>query len=124
VAPAQRQVTIALERLEVPCHIGVTAEERREAQTLLVDVRLAPLRPVGRAADDLAATVDYGAVADLVLGAAAERPYNLLERLASEIADRIWGAHELTELVVAVRKPHPALHAAAVAAAAEVIYRA
>lgn len=123
MASRQRQVAIALEQLEVPCHIGVTEEERREAQTLLVDVRLAPLHPADHSADDLSATVDYGAVADLVLHVAAARPYHLLERLAGEIADRVWSAHELAELAVVVRKPHPPLAAAALAALAEVVYR-
>jgi 7,8-dihydroneopterin aldolase/epimerase/oxygenase len=118
-----RDVTIGLERLEAPCRIGVTEEERREAQVLLVDLRLAPLRPSSYAADDLGETVDYGAVAALVRATAAERPYNLLERLATEIADRVWAGHELAALTVTVRKPQPPLGAAADAALVEVAYR-
>ncbi|HMK92515.1 MAG TPA: dihydroneopterin aldolase, partial [Thermoleophilia bacterium] len=136
--PARRRVEIALEGLEAPCHIGVTDEERREAQTLLVDVRLAPLLASGPAeertshsangpsgvagspagdyaADDLAETVDYGAVAAVAVATAAERPYRLLERLATEIADRLWAGHELAELRVAVRKPSPPVGAPALA---------
>ena len=121
-AEHRRSVHIDLEALEVRCHIGVTDEERREAQTLLVDVRLTPLDPSDYAADDLAGTVDYGAVAAVAVAAAAEQHYRLLERLASEIADRLWSAARLAELRVAVRKPHPPVAALAAAARVEVVY--
>jgi 7,8-dihydroneopterin aldolase/epimerase/oxygenase len=113
----ERALEISLAGLEAPCHCGVTDEERREAQTLLIDLRLTPLLVTDYAADDLAGTVDYGAVARLVVATAAERPYRLLERLATEIADRIWAAHELAELRVVVRKPSPGSLPAAWAAA-------
>jgi dihydroneopterin aldolase len=118
----RRSVHIALERLEVRCHIGVTDEERRESQTLLVDVRLTPLLVSDYAADDLAGTVDYGAVAAVAVATAAERPHKLLERLATEIADRLWAGGELVELRVAVRKPAPPIGAPAAAACAEIVY--
>ena len=141
--PTTRALEIALEGLSAPCRIGVTDEERREAQTLLVDVRLTPLLeneggpgvafggaaggavggPGGAfAADDLAETVDYGAVAAVAVATAAERPYRLLERLATEIADRLWAAHDLEELRVAVRKPSPPVGTPALAARVEVRY--
>jgi dihydroneopterin aldolase len=118
----RRTVHIAIERLEVRCHIGVTEEERRQAQTLLVDVRLTPLRPSTYADDDLAGTIDYGAVAAVALATAEERPYNLLERLATEIADRVWDDGRMAELRVAVRKPAPPFSAPAQAACVEVVY--
>lgn len=120
----RRSVTIALERLEVSCRCGVSEEERREAQTLWVDVRLASLFPSDYADDDLAGTVDYSAVAELVVRTAAERPYKLIERLATEIADRLWERYESAELTVAVRKPRPPVGCAAAAACSEVVYRA
>ncbi len=116
-----RDVTIALEGLEVRCRCGVTDEERREAQTLLVDVRLSPLAHDYRD-DDLAQTVDYAAVAELVAVTAGEREYKLIERLATEVADRLWAAGDLRRLSVAVRKPSPPVGAPATAACAEVVY--
>ena len=100
----------------------MTDEERREAQTLLVDVRLTPLVVSDYADDDLAGTVDYGAVAAVAVATAAERPYRLLERLATEIADRLWAAHELAELHVLCASAPP-VGAPAAAAGAEVTYR-
>ena len=107
MSAARRAVEITLVGLEAPCHVGVTDEERREPQTLLVDLRLTPLHVSDYAADDVAQTVDYGVLGRLCVATAAERPYRLLERLATEIADRIWVSCELAELHVAVRKPSP-----------------
>jgi dihydroneopterin aldolase len=118
----RRSVHIALEGLEVRCHVGVGDDERREAQTLLVDVRLTPLVTSDYAADDLAGTIDYGTVAAVAVATAAERPYRLLERLATEIADRVWAGGELAELRVAVRKPAPPVGVPAAAACVEVVY--
>jgi dihydroneopterin aldolase len=117
-----REVTIALEGLEVRCRCGVTDEERREAQTLLVDVRLSPLHAHDYHDDDLAQTVDYAAVAELVANTAGQREYRLIERLATEVADRLWAAGDLRRLSVAVRKPSPPVGAPAAAACAEVVY--
>ena len=119
----RRTLAITLSGLEAPCHCGVTDEERREAQTLLVDLRLTPLSVSDYAADDLGETVDYGAAAAVAVATAAERPYRLLERLATEIADRLWAAHPLAELRVVVRKPSPPVGAPAAAAGVEVTYR-
>ena len=69
-----RSMEISLAALEAPCHCGVTAEERRVAQTLLLDLRLTPLHVTDYADDDLAGTVDYGGVARLAVATAAEGP--------------------------------------------------
>jgi dihydroneopterin aldolase len=119
----RRSLEISLERLEAPCRVGVTDEERRAAQTLLVDVRLTPLSVTDYAADDLSSTVDYGAVARVVVATAAERPYRLLERLSTEIADRLWAMAALADLHVTVRKPSPPVGSPAAAAAVQVTYR-
>lgn len=123
MSAAQRSLEILLERLEAPCRVGVGDEERRVPQTLLVDVRLTPLVTSDYAADDLATTVDYGAVASVVVATAAERPYRLLERLSTEIADRLWAMAALAELHVTVRKPAPPVGSPATAAAVRVTYR-
>ncbi len=119
----RRALEISLERLEAPCRIGVGDVERSAAQTLLIDVRLTPLVLSDYAADELTTTVDYGAVAGLVVATAAERPYRLLERLATEIADRLWAMAALAELRVTVRKPSPPVGSPAAAAAVQVTYR-
>lgn len=118
-----RQVTIAVEGLRVPCRIGVTADERREAQILVVDVRLTPLAPSSFESDDLTETIDYAALADLVAAAAAEREYRLIERLATVVADRVWALAAPAQLTVVVRKPAPPMDVDVAYAAAEVTLR-
>jgi dihydroneopterin aldolase len=120
----RRRVTIALEGLEIPCRVGVTADERRDARLLRVDVRLTPLDPSAYAADELEGTIDYATVATLVAGIAAEREYKLVERLATVVADRLWALAPLAELTVVVSKPAPPMPVSAAAASAEVTYRA
>ena len=119
----RRSLEVSLSALEAPCRCGVTDEERRVTQTLLLDVRLTPLLVSDYAADDLAGTVDYGLVAAVAVATAAERPYRLLERLATEIADRLWAAHPLAELHVTVRKQAPPVGPPAATAGAQVTYR-
>jgi dihydroneopterin aldolase len=123
VTAPRRALAISLAGLEAPCHCGVTDDERRVAQTLLLDLRLTPLVAADYADDDLSDTIDYGGVARLAVATAAERPYRLLERLATEIADRLWAAHALAELRVSVRKQAPPVGAPATSAGAEVTYR-
>jgi dihydroneopterin aldolase len=124
VSDPRRQVTIALEGLEVPCRIGVTDAERREARILVVDARLTLRDASAFTDDDLEGTTDYAAVANLVAETAAEREYRLIERLATVVADRLWALAPLSELTVVVRKPAPPMAAVAAAASAEVTYRA
>ena len=124
MSDGRRRVTIALEGLEIPCRIGVTDDERREARLLRVDVRLTPLDPSAYANDELEGTIDYAGVAELVAEIAAEREYKLIERLATVVADRLWALAPLAELTVVVSKPAPPMPVGAAAASAEVTYRA
>ena len=98
-------------------------EERREAQVLVVDLRLAPLATHRYESDDLGETIDYAALADLVATIAAEREYRLLERLATLVAERVWELASLAELTVVVRKPAPPMNVVVDHAAVEVTLR-
>lgn len=85
---------------------GVFPEERRTGQTFSVDVVLYfNLAPAG-ATDELMLTVDYGAVSQLVVEHIQGEPVNLIERVATLIADDILAKFELVDLVeVTVHKP-------------------
>ena len=54
---------IIIKGLEISAHIGVSEDERRNSQRLLVDVVLTPLTALLVVADDISNTVDYHAVA-------------------------------------------------------------
>ena len=102
-----RDVTIALEGLEVRCRCGVTDEERREAQTLLVDVRLSPLQPTTTATTIWRRPSTTRPWPSWSPAPPASASTSCIERLATEVADRLWAAGDLRRLSVAVRKPSP-----------------
>lgn len=73
--------------LRLATRIGVPEEERKEWQTLVLDLEIEPLG--GRfvtASDALEDTVDYSALAAVLRHLAASRPRRLIETLAEELA--------------------------------------
>ncbi len=102
---------ILLRDLRVLARVGVPEAERATPQPLVLDVDLAVDLAAAGASDDVADTVDYGAVAEAVVAAVAAGPVALLERvgaLAAEAAlaldDRVGAA---TVTVTKVRPPIP-----------------
>ena len=86
---------------------GLEELERAEAQPFAVDVELlGDLGPAGRA-DDLALTVDYGAVFATCRSIVEGRSFRLIEALAEALADEILGTYRVGEVVVRVRKLRP-----------------
>jgi len=87
---------IHLRGLELPVRIGVPEEERAAWQTLQADITLRIADRFEKMQDDLSATVDYAAVALRLRALAAEKPRQLIETLAAELAQCL-----LTEFKVA-----------------------
>ena len=83
---------IRIEQLELSAHIGVPDEERAVAQRLTVNLVLEPRRGFDAIRDDLARTVDYFAVCEVV------------RQLAEEIAAMLLACYPLDAVVVEVRK--------------------
>ncbi len=82
-------VTIIIRELAVTTVIGVPEQERREAQTLLMDLDIELFASRAGSTDHIEDTVDYAAVVDLVRTHLAANRYYLLERAAEVVADRI-----------------------------------
>ena len=116
-----RSLTITVEGIELRGRCGVTAEERAVGQVLVVDVRLEPARCPGAESDDLAGTLDYGRIVDLVRGIVEGAEFKLLERLATVLADALWAEADLAFLEVAVAKPSPPVAIPIAAARVEVV---
>ncbi len=57
------------------------------------------------ATDDLTHTVDYGALAELAVRIVAGPPRNLIETVATEIADRVREVPGVTDVEVVLHKP-------------------
>lgn len=86
---------------------GVHDGEQIEAQPFAVDVELVlNLQPAG-IEDDLARTVDYGAVFDVCRQIVESTSFRLVEALAEALAHEIVADFPVTEVGVRVRKLQP-----------------
>jgi dihydroneopterin aldolase len=87
---------------------GALPEEQDRAQPFEVDVDLTADLTAAGASDDLADTVDYGAVAMTVERIVTCEHHRLLERLATRIADDVLAVDpRITGVTVTVRKLRP-----------------
>ncbi|MDG6967306.1 MAG: dihydroneopterin aldolase [Nitrososphaerota archaeon] len=95
---------IFIENLHVDCLVGVTEEERRRPQGVVVDVSI--FRDLRRAAQTgkVGDTVDYREARRAVSECASGRRFTLLEGLAEEIASLAIGSLGADRVVVRVRK--------------------
>jgi dihydroneopterin aldolase len=84
---------------------GVLDFEREQGQEFVVDVVLHVDTRAAAAADDLAETVDYGAVAVAVSDVVTGDPVDLIETLAARVADACLAAARVDAVDVAVHKP-------------------
>jgi dihydroneopterin aldolase len=90
---------------------GVLPDERVCPQQFEVSLELHVDLTKAGASDELADTVDYGAVCDAVGRVVADESYQLLERLAQRIADVCRTDSRVLGVVVEVRKLHPPMDA-------------
>jgi len=99
---------IAVTGLRVLAHVGVPEAERAQAQPLSLDLVLRLDLDDAAASDDVADTVDYGAVATAVADAVTATPYALLEKLAAVAAEAALAVDARTTAVtVTVTKLRP-----------------
>ncbi len=102
-----REAFIELCGMQFHSFHGCLEKERREGNDFIVDFRCG--YDIGKAAesDDLQDTLDYSGIYDIVAAQMA-LPSNLLENVASRIADAISAAHpELEHFEVKVTKKNP-----------------
>jgi dihydroneopterin aldolase len=99
------QDQIAVRGLRVFAHHGVHDFERRDGQDFVIDAVLwVDTRPAAEA-DDLAQTVDYGAIANRLVAVATGPPVRLIETLAERLASACLSEPRVTEAEITVHKP-------------------
>lgn len=99
---------IELRGLRVAGRVGVLELERTQDQPLEIDLDLAVDLAAAGASDDLADTVDYGAVCARVAATVAERHVDLLEHLTARVADAVLALDgRIAAVDVTVRKLRP-----------------
>jgi dihydroneopterin aldolase len=96
-------ITVEVRNLRLYAHHGVHEHEKADGQEFVFDVEL----DVGErgATDRLEDAVDYSAVAKLVQSISDARSYDLLEALASDVADALVDRFAPERVRVRVTKP-------------------
>lgn len=112
---------IRLAGIECFGHHGVYPSERRDGQRFVVDATVLLARPSRD--DDVATTVDYGALAGALASDVADDPVDLIETLAGRLADRVLLHHAVAAAVVTVHKPDAPMPAHVADAAVTVVRR-
>ena len=111
--PAARSAVsdrIEIRDLRVTGTHGVLPEERERAQPFAVDITAWVDMTAAQQSDDLADTVDYGALAQAAADVVGGRSYRLLEALAGRLASALLIVDPRLEAVeVTVRKLRPPL---------------
>jgi dihydroneopterin aldolase len=85
---------------------GVLDHERVSGQEFVVDAILGVDTRAAAAADDLALTADYGALATRLAKIVAGPPVDLIETLAQRLADACLADSAVAEVEITVHKPH------------------
>jgi FolB domain-containing protein len=99
--------TIELRGLLASGYCGILPEEKHRPQPLEIDLDIrADLRPAG-ASDDVADTVDYGAICEIVERVVHNERFALLERLAERLAEVVLSDERVEAVTVTVRKVRP-----------------
>jgi dihydroneopterin aldolase len=96
---------IELRGLTVRGHHGVFEHERRDGQDFVVDVTVWIDLAAAAASDDLADTLDYGALAQRAADVVAGPPRNLIETVAAEIAEGVITDERVHAVEVVLHKP-------------------
>lgn len=98
---------IYINGLKIFAYHGVNPEETRDGQEFIVDLCMHTDCSKAGVTDDLNDTVNYAAARKIITAAMTERPFKLIERAATEIADRILQNFSTVEQVdVLLKKPN------------------
>ena len=96
---------IELRGLKVRGHHGVFDHERADGQDFVVDITVWLDLTRAAESDELADTLDYGALAGRAADIVAGTPRNLIETVSAEIADAVMTDERLQAVEVVVHKP-------------------
>jgi dihydroneopterin aldolase len=116
-----RTAKVTVSGLKAFAFHGCTPEEKEKGQDFLVDIELEYDAARAVEEDDLAEAVDYDALATEVYELVTRERYDLIETLASRIAERVMETTPASRLLVRVHKPHAPMHQEVGEVAVEVV---
>jgi dihydroneopterin aldolase len=95
---------IFIKNLVLPCHVGLTEEERRQKQNVIFDIEIScDLRQAG-ATDDINQTVNYYEIKETILNTVEKEEIKLLEHLAETVATIVLKDPAALGVRVAIKK--------------------
>lgn len=97
--------SVSLKGLKAWGFHGVLESERIKGQEFIVDVELFFDLSSAGSSDDLSQTIDYSVIATQVVAIIEGEPFQLIEKLADQIANRCLEHKLLDSIKVAVHKP-------------------
>src|ERR1041384_286092 len=100
---------IEVRGLKLRGHIGVTADERRDEQPLIVSIAARLDTRAASATDDISATLDYEEVVREISKIVSTEEYQLVETLADRIARTILERVYVLDVWVRITKPQAPL---------------
>jgi 7,8-dihydroneopterin aldolase/epimerase/oxygenase len=103
---------LSIRGLRAQGHHGVLEVERQRGQEFVADVTLGVDTRAAATEDDLSRTVDYGALADRLSAAISSEPVDLIETLASRLAELCLELSDVAWVEVTVHKPAAPLRVA------------
>ena len=98
---------IQLRGLRLSCLCGALPEEQDRRQPYEIDLDVVADVEASTRSDDLADTVDYGAVLAAVDAVAAGESFQLFERMAARMAEVVLAIDGVTGVTIDVRKLRP-----------------
>ncbi|MEX1220965.1 MAG: dihydroneopterin aldolase [Idiomarina sp.] len=107
---------VLIDGLKVDTVIGVYDWEKQIKQQLRIDLAMAWDNRPAAASDDLADALDYASVAEAVTHLIQQRPRQLIEQVAEEVAQLLLTEFHVSQVTVTVAKPQavPAANSVAV----------
>ena len=86
------------------CNIGISEEERRKKQEIFIDAELFSDTKKAAKTDNLAYTVNYSEVYDLIKKIVEKKEYKLIETIANNIAENILNKFNIKKVILNVKK--------------------
>ena len=96
---------IYIKNLIIQAKHGVHQRERTNAQSFKISVELTVNSSKAGISDNLDDTVNWSQVRDIIVNTVQNNSFNLVERLAREVADQILLDKRISKAVVTIDKP-------------------
>ncbi|GHU85835.1 dihydroneopterin aldolase [Clostridia bacterium] len=103
---------IIIKGLKVFAYHGVNPEEKRDGQNFIFDLCIYTDLRLPCESDNLNDNINYSKVVETIIKTAREKSYNLLEKVASRVAEQLLDDFaSITKVDVLVKKPQAPIEA-------------